>query len=161
MGTTDFFRPVPNLPPNSLYIPHNVSLSLLSFRFILDYTIRSRKKLRVFSNNNSIFHRKKCLFYEPFRPKLTREEVIYTPTGEFSRSRCSRNVRKTRGMQTDNRYDLRLFVVAPEKFPLDDGIFLVFSVLPSLSLFLQLRITEVRQAVGLSSARHLSGAAYK
>lgn len=47
--------------------------------------------------------------------------------GEFSRSRCSRNMRKTRGMQTDNRYDLRLFVVAPEKFPLDDGIFLVFS----------------------------------
>lgn len=70
-------------------------------------------------------------------------------------------MRKTRGMQTDNRYDLRLFVVALEKFPLDDGIFLVFSVLPSLSLFLQLRITEVRQAVGLSSARHLSGAAYK
>lgn len=71
-------------------------------------------------------------------------------------------MRKTRGMQTDNRYDLRLFVVALEKFPLDDGIFLVFSVLPpSLSLFLQLRITEVRQAVGLSSVRHLSGAAYK
>lgn len=39
-------------------------------------------------------------------------------------------MRKTRGMQTDNRYDLRLFVVAPEKFPLDDGIFLVFSALP-------------------------------
>lgn len=68
VATTDFFRPVPNLPPNPLYIPHNVSLSLLSFRFILDYTVRSRKKLRVFSNNNSIFHRKKCLFYEPFRP---------------------------------------------------------------------------------------------
>lgn len=55
VATTDFFRPVPNLPPNPLYIPHNVSLSLLSFRFILDYTVRSRKKLRVFSNNNSIF----------------------------------------------------------------------------------------------------------
>lgn len=71
---------------------------------------------------------------------------------EFSRSRCSRNVRNTRGMQTDNRYDL--LVVAPEKFPLDDGIFLEAQA--SLSLLLKLRITEVRQVVGLSSARRLN-----